>query len=82
MLGFWVQGLYLSLVPLIAVTKFLTHQLQVTCYIEEVLCIKVKYTEDCLLTDSKLQFCRIVPRNVSYGSNTFGSASQHVWFQH
>jgi hypothetical protein len=42
----------------------------------------VKYTEDCLLTDSKLQFCRIVPRNVSYGSNTFGSASQHVWFQH
>jgi hypothetical protein len=78
MLKFWVQGLYLSLVPMIAVTKFLTHQLQVTCYIEEVLCIKVKYTEDCLFTDSKLQFYRTVPSDVSYGSNTFGSASQHA----
>jgi hypothetical protein len=47
---------YLSLVPLSAVTKSLTHQLQVTCYIEKILRIRVEYIENCLLTDSQLQF--------------------------
>ncbi len=53
---------YLSLVPLSAVTKSLTHQLQVTCYIEKILRIRVEYIENCLLTDSQLQFWRDPPQ--------------------